>query len=115
MTPEGKVKVDVKKVLEVFKPWLYYEMPVPGGFGKSGLDFHCIFCGHALVIETKAPGKDLTQRQIDRAKEIYESGGTVFIISSKAGTLALLKWFAARKNWINANPDYDGAVRAVAG
>jgi hypothetical protein len=94
MTPEGRVKKQVKKILGAF--WgVYVEMPVPGGYGKSGLDFNCIVNGYALVIETKAPGKWLTGRQRETARQIFVAGGAVFFISNNDGLRALLKWMLA--------------------
>jgi hypothetical protein len=81
MTPEGKVKAAVKKELDVYENH-YREMPVPGGFGKSGLDFTICFFGHFLAIETKAPGKEPTPRQEQRIREITKAGGTAIVISS---------------------------------
>jgi hypothetical protein len=80
MTPEGKVKAKVKKLLKSFGNDCYYEMPVPGGFGKSGLDFNICFCGCWISIETKAPGQTLTDRQKLRATEIEAAGGMVWCI-----------------------------------
>lgn len=94
-TPESRVKKQVKRILGAFYD-VYVEMPVPGGWGKSGLDFHCIVNGYALVIETKAPGEWLTGRQRDTARQIYAAGGAMFIISDQDGLRALYKWMLAR-------------------
>jgi hypothetical protein len=75
MTPEGRVKDAVKKVLDKFN--VYYLMPVQMGLGAAGLDFHCVvrMDEHAVAffIETKAPGKVPTSRQetfmADRRKQ----------------------------------------------
>jgi hypothetical protein len=86
MTPEGRVKKQVKKILGAF--WgVYVEMP--------GLEFTCIVNGYALVIETKAPGKWLTGRQRETARQIFVAGGAVFFISNNDGLRALLKWMLA--------------------
>ena len=90
-TPEGKVKRDVKKILHAFEG-VYYEMPVPGGFGKSGLDFTCGVNGHALYIEAKAPGEWLTPRQRATARDMLKAGNAVFAISNRDGLRALLQW-----------------------
>jgi hypothetical protein len=74
MTPEGKVKAAVKRELDKY-PGHYREMPVPGGYGKSGLDFTVCFFGHFLAIETKAEGKQPTERQLQRMEEIRKAGG----------------------------------------
>jgi hypothetical protein len=40
MTPEGRVKSDVRKLLNRYE--VYYFMPVQMGYGAAGLDFHCV-------------------------------------------------------------------------
>jgi hypothetical protein len=82
MTPEGKVKKAVKATLDLFGEHHYREMPVPGGFGKSGLDFTICFFGKFIAIETKAPGQVPTPRQEQRIKEIKSAGGVVFVIDT---------------------------------
>lgn len=91
MTPEGKIKAKVKRLLNAYR-WVYYEMPVPTGYGKSGLDFSCSVAGLALYIETKAPGEWLTSRQCETAMKQYLSGATVLIISGPGGLTALEKF-----------------------
>jgi hypothetical protein len=80
MTPEGKVKAAVKKELDRYPH--YREMPVPGGFGKSGLDFTVCFFGLFLAIETKADGKQPTKRQELRMEEIERAGGIAVAVRS---------------------------------
>lgn len=77
-TPEHKVKRVVTKALKQYD--LYYEMPVPSGYGKSGLDYHGCINGKYFAIETKAPGGKLTPRQKLCVRQITQSGGKVFII-----------------------------------
>lgn len=95
MTPEGKVKKQVKALLSTYKD-LYQEWPVPGGYGKSGLDAHCCYRGRYFAIETKAPGKKLTPRQELAAAYINQAGGAVFVIDGSTEKLAELKaWLDA--------------------
>jgi hypothetical protein len=104
MTPEGKVKAKVKKLLQEFKA--YYEMPVPGGYGKSGLDFNGCYFGLRYDIECKAPGRELTERQKVTVDKLRASGARVFIIDGSEESLEVLKlWlllvyrsFQARRN-----------------
>jgi ankyrin repeat protein len=91
MTPEGKVKKRVKHVLNSFEN-VYFEMPVPTGYGKSGLDFSCCVNGKALFIETKAPGEEPTPRQRETMIKQLDAGATVFIISDERGHQALIDW-----------------------
>ena len=97
MTPEGKVKSLINKYLSTLRDPLsdveiYVEMPVPTGFGKSGLDYTMCLWGHFVVIEAKAPGEWLTPRQRDRALSILGAGGTVFVISGPVGLQAFSDW-----------------------
>ncbi len=90
-TPEGKIKDKVKKILKTYEN-LYYEMPVPSGYGKSGLDFTGCFHGRFFAIETKAPGKTLTALQRQAMHSIVRAGGIVFQIDGEAGLRNLDAW-----------------------
>lgn len=93
MTPEGKVKKEVRAILDRV-PDLYYEMYVPTGYGKSGLDFNCCVRGHAFYIETKKPDEDLRPRQRDAARKMVAAGATVFAVSGPDGLRSLHDWLA---------------------
>jgi len=90
-TIEGKIKDKVKKILKTYKN-LYYEMPVPSGFGKSGLDFTCCFCGRFFAIETKTPGKKPTALQELTIRNIQQAGGVTFVVDSERGLQELDAW-----------------------
>jgi hypothetical protein len=80
-TPEGKIKTKIKKLLKTYEEQgIYYEMPVPSGYGKSGLDFTGCFRGRFFAIEAKAPGTKPTNLQEDTMERICDSGGVVFLI-----------------------------------
>lgn len=89
MTPEGEVKQAIKVLLAKYEPRTYYEMHVPYGYGKSGVDFNVVVCGHPLYIEAKAPGKYPTALQRARLLAAYQAGAECFIISGIEGILAL--------------------------
>ncbi len=94
-TPEGKVKREVKKLFAICKQAgipLDVMMPVQGGYGKPGLDFHCIVNGRALVVETKAPGEWLTPRQREQALKVVNANGAMFVVSDSDGLRALGWW-----------------------
>lgn len=97
MTPEGRVKAKVNKYLTSIKEYVYWEMPVPTGYGKSGLDYTICLAGRFVAIETKAPGEWLTPRQRDRALDILSKGGKVFVISGPEGLAAFQDWV---KRWL---------------
>lgn len=90
MTPEGKVKEHVKRVLKLFGA--YWHCPVQNGLGAPSLDFICCHYGQYFAIETKAPGKKPTPRQEITIAEIEKSGGKVFVISDDDGCKKLAYW-----------------------
>lgn len=95
-TPEGRVKDRVKRMLKAFE--CYYFMPVQGGRGAAGLDFHCVAPpGRAFFIETKAPKKDgaarsLSPRQESTAKTMRAAGAPVFVVNRDEDILAVAQW-----------------------
>ena len=78
MTPEGRVKEKVKRLLKKYNA--YYFMPVQTGMGSRSLDFLCCYCGRFFAIETKAEGKEPTPLQEHTIREIEKAGGFCFII-----------------------------------
>lgn len=80
MTPEGKVKDKVKKVLKELKA--YYVMPATGGYGASGApDFIVCHDGKFFGIECKADGNQPTALQLKHLSDIREAGGYGFVIN----------------------------------
>jgi hypothetical protein len=83
MTPEGKVKADVKKFLKAVGCW--YFLPVSNGMGQVGIpDFICCFQGRFVAIETKAPGK-ISNTTANQDRVIYEiklAGGSAIVVDN---------------------------------
>lgn len=81
-TPEGKVKAQVKKILDAHGA--YYFMPATGGYGKSGVpDIIGCYKGYFFGIECKA-GKGKTTVLQDRHLEaIAASGGLCAVINEQ--------------------------------
>lgn len=79
MTPEGKVKEKVKRLLK--KYGAYYHMPVMNGMGAPTLDFVCCYHGFFIAIETKAPGKKPTPRQLLTMADMEAAGAFVFAVA----------------------------------
>jgi hypothetical protein len=81
-TPESKVKDKVKRLLQPYTEMgvLWGDWPVPGGYGKSGLDYHGCLLGKYFAIETKAEGKEPTDRQKWTISRIQKARGTIFVI-----------------------------------
>lgn len=79
MTPEGKVKAKVKKVL--LEVGAYYAMPMGTGYGNAGVpDFLVCFVGRFVGIECKANGGKPTALQLKNLADIESAGGLAFII-----------------------------------
>src|SRR5678815_4526767 len=81
-TPEGKVKQQVKEMLD--HAGAYHNWPVPAGYGSPMLD--CIGChrGEFFMVETKAPGQHLTPRQEFTKSLVELAGGKVFVVGEKS-------------------------------
>jgi hypothetical protein len=82
VTPEGKVKEKVKKVLQEFGA--YFHMPVQNGMGKPSLDFICCHKGRFLAIETKTEKGKLTLRQQATIDEMQKAGAIVLVIRGES-------------------------------
>jgi hypothetical protein len=81
VTPEGKVKLEVKKLLKSFGERVYYFMPVQTGYGKAGVgDFVCCVNGKFLKIETKSPIGQETMLQEKDSLEVIKAGGVRLVI-----------------------------------
>lgn len=79
MTPEGKVKARVKRILESLG--CYYFMPVGGGFGRAGVpDFIGCLNGCFFGIETKANGGKATALQKREMERVTAAGGCAMVI-----------------------------------
>jgi Holliday junction resolvase len=79
MTPEGKVKAKVKKILN--EVGAYYAMPIGTGIGSSGVpDFLICKGGLFYAIECKANGNKPTALQEANMKRIREAGGIALVI-----------------------------------
>ena len=89
MTPEGKVKANVKKVLAKYSElrYIYRHWPVPSGYGKSTLDCLGAISGRAFAIETKAPGEKPTPLQLGYIDDMQRAGMKVFVIDGDTSEL----------------------------
>jgi pantoate kinase len=80
MTPEGKVKAKVKKVLKEINA--YYITPATGGYGNSGApDFIVAYRGKFFGIECKANDNKATALQMHHLCEIRRCGGIGLVIN----------------------------------
>jgi hypothetical protein len=99
VTPEGAVKLRVKKLLEIFGA--YYHMPVQNGMGQPTLDFVGCYRGYFFAVETKAPGKEPTPRQKNTIKQMGKAGGRTFVVSDEPTLRKLAEWLTMmRRNHV---------------
>lgn len=79
MTPEKRVKVAVRKLLDELGA--YYVMPVTGGYGTQGApDFLVCHRGRFIGIETKAgKGRTTTLQELNLSR-IRNAGGVALVI-----------------------------------
>jgi hypothetical protein len=92
VTPEGKVKSAVKKLLISLDAWYY--MPVSNGMGVAGIpDFIVCWHGWFIAIECKAPGKEntLTANQARQIKAINDAQGIALVVSDVRALIVQLK------------------------
>ena len=92
-TPEGKVKRKVKELLVIHGA--YWFCAVQTGLGARTLDFLGTHCGRFFAIETKAPGKRMTEQQRAIADRIAKAGGKVFEINGD---------YTELEEWLRAQP-----------
>ena len=92
MTPEGKIKRRITQILKEYQPELFYNMPVPGGYGEAILDYVGCLRGHFFAIEAKKPGATPTPRQTQMISRLRAAGGKVFIIDGEEGYIELRTW-----------------------
>ena len=81
VTPEGKVKSSVKKLLDKLGAW--YFMPMQNGMGRVGIpDFVICLQGYFVGVETKAPGKrkNTTPNQKRELAGIKRAGGISVVV-----------------------------------
>lgn len=79
MTPEGKVKATIKKML--VDRGIYYTMPFTAGYGASGVpDILICHGGKFIAIECKANGNKPTALQTEHMRRIREGGGIARVV-----------------------------------
>ena len=83
MTPEGKVKKQVKEYLKSIGAWYY--MPVSNGMGRVGCpDILVCYKGLFMAFETKAPGKikNVTANQQREIDDILRVNGLARVVDN---------------------------------
>lgn len=80
LTPEAKVKAQVKKILDAHKA--YYFLPATGGYGRSGVpDIVCCHKGRFIGIEVKAGNNTPTALQLRELQRINDAGGVALWVN----------------------------------
>jgi hypothetical protein len=80
LTPEGKVKAKVRRLLDAAS--VYYFMPATGGYGRSGVPDIVGCCnGKFFAIECKAGKGVTTALQDNELRKIKEAGGITLVIN----------------------------------
>ena len=80
MTPEGKVKKKVKKILDDLKA--YHFSPMTAGYGRSGVpDIIVCYKGKFIGIECKAGNNETTLLQKHNMKLINDNQGLAFVVN----------------------------------
>jgi hypothetical protein len=96
MTPEGKIKAKLRRMLNAYDCWHYW--PVPGGYGRRTVDVLGLYRGHFFAVEAKRPGKGPTELQTQELALIQDTGGTSFVVNDDASLKKLKDWLESR-NW----------------
>ena len=80
MTPEAKVKKQIRGILDAYGA--YYVMPIGSGYGNSGVpDFLVCHKGWFIGIEAKAGKGKTTALQDMNLEKIEKAGGVAMIIN----------------------------------
>lgn len=106
LTPEGRVKRDIKALLNAWRIWFF--MPQNMGLGSSGIfDFVCCVNGWFIGIEAKATQKNApTALQNIAAENAIRAGGIVFLIHN--GNIDVLERILSKIIGGTYEPSKDG-------
>jgi hypothetical protein len=88
VTPEGRVKKEIKAWLDVQN--VYYFMPVQTGYGRRTVDFLICWRGRFVAVEVKRPGGTAKKFQGRILKEVHKAGGLGVSVDSFGGLLNFL-------------------------
>ena len=84
MTPEGKVKKQIRAFLNEHGDNVWWFEPVQSGYGKPALDFIACWYGRFLAIEAKRPRGKLRPRQRATARAMQAAGARVLVIDGES-------------------------------
>ena len=92
MTPEGRVKSNVRKLFSLWGDEIYHFWPVQTGFGSATLDILGCANGRFFAVETKRSKKDLTDRQGVIRTMMQRSHGNVFRVRDDEELAVFRNW-----------------------
>jgi len=95
LTPEGKVKAEVKKYLKDLGA--YYFMPVQTGYGAAGVDFYICYKGWFIAVETKAGEAVPKLRQRKVLEDVDSCGGIALCINNVKSLQRYIEGLNARR------------------
>lgn len=102
MTPEGKVKQELRDYLDSLGKDCWYYMPVPMGYGKRGVpDFIICYKGFFFAPETKRAGGKSEPWQEREQKNISAAGGRSARVTGVGAVKMWVKW--ADLHWAARN------------
>ena len=94
MTPEGKVKAKVKKLLDLHGAW--YIMPYQAGFTRRGIpDVIGVLRGHMFAVEVKAAEGKTTLLQERELEQLRHQGCTAIVISTDEDVSLFAAWLSS--------------------
>lgn len=84
VTPEGKVKIYVRKFMQTHFPGHFYYSPMGGAFGKSGMPDHLyLWKGILIGIEVKADKGRLSELQRQTLDLMSKQGAICAVVYGK--------------------------------
>ena len=91
MTPEAKVKKQIKDYLKSVFPNMVQFSPIAGRFATIGVsDIICCINGRFVALEVKAPGGKATPLQLDFIEKVKAAGGIAGVVESVTQVQELL-------------------------
>lgn len=94
MTPEGRIKNKINKLLAEYGTNIYVFMPVQVGYGKRTVDYLCCIRGVFFAIEAKKPESKgrVTALQSATLEQVQDAGGIGFVVYDDASLAELKRW-----------------------
>ena len=95
ITPEGKTKARLDRLLKKYGNDLHAFKPVQNGMGSPALDYIVCYKGRYASIETKAGAAKMAPRQEVTAGALRKAGAAVFLVNDVSGEQELIMWLGS--------------------